>query len=153
MFSGEGTAQLDYHLFSTSFNDVVGNRSNISNAVKLNYLKSYLKGYASKIINHLAIQDENQDVALSLLNSEFLDEQAIVDDLIKKLLNLNPKFYKSFSETKLFVIEARCIISDFLPMWRGGHIGKALACQAENPCSTPVVDSLYFGSPSSEWAF
>ena len=44
-FSGEGTTNLQYHHFISQFN-IVGNRSNLSNATKLTYLSSYLKGYA-----------------------------------------------------------------------------------------------------------
>ena len=37
-----------------------------------------------KIIQHLQITDENYPVALSLLDKEFLDKAAIVDELFRK---------------------------------------------------------------------
>ena len=54
-FSGEGTSHLEFHSFITQFNNIVGFRDNLSKCTKLIYLKSYLKGYALKLISHLQI--------------------------------------------------------------------------------------------------
>lgn len=67
-FSGEGSTQLDFHSFISQFNNVVGRRVNLTNSAKFTYLKSYLKGYASKLVEHLQISDDNYPKALELLN-------------------------------------------------------------------------------------
>ena len=56
-FSGEGSNSNEFHTFITSFNNIIGNRTNINNSTKLTYLKTYLRGYALKIIQHLQIND------------------------------------------------------------------------------------------------
>ena len=110
-FSGEGTSHLDYHAFITQFRNIIDSR-NISNISKLTYLRSYLSGYALKIVQHLQLSQDNYAVALRLLDDEFLNPDAIINDLYTKLLKLKPKSDSSHMETKLFINEVRCIISD-----------------------------------------
>jgi len=111
-FSGEGSTNFQFHTFLSQFKNVVGNRPNLDDATKLTYLKSYVKGYAAKIIQHLQISDVNYKVALNLLTAEFLDEEALIDDLMAKLLKLSPKPDNTFLEMKIFLNEVRCVISD-----------------------------------------
>jgi len=111
-FSGEGSSQLEFHSFITMFNNVVGLRTNLSDSTKLTYLKTYLKGYASKLIQHLQVTNNNYKIALNLLNEEFLNVDALVDDLLKKLLDLKPSFDPTFLKTKMFLSEVRCLVSD-----------------------------------------
>jgi len=111
-FSGEGATQLEYHSFITQFNNLVASRTNLSDSTKLTYLKSHLKGYASKLLQHLQVSDANFTVAVELLNTEFLNVEALVDDLFKKLLELKPSADPTFLKTKIFLGEVRCIVSD-----------------------------------------
>ena len=111
-FTGEDTNYLDFHSFFTKFESVIGGRSDISDSIKLTYLKSFLKGYAYKVIKHLQINDRNYYTACSLLEKEFLDKDTVINDLISKLMSLKCKYDTSYLETKLFVNEAKCILSD-----------------------------------------
>jgi len=111
-FTGEGESHLEYHSFLSQFNNVIGFRSGLSDSTKLMYLTTYLKGYAHKLVQHLQVNDENYSVALNLLNAEFLNKDAIVDDLLKKLTELKPKFDSSLLETKIYINDVRCIVSD-----------------------------------------
>ena len=111
-FTGEGATNLEYYAFITKFNNVVGLRTNLSDSTKMTYLKTYLKGYAFKLVQHLQVTDKNYREALKLLEVEFLNTDALVDDLFKKLLDLKPKFDNNYLGTKLFISEVRCIISD-----------------------------------------
>ena len=70
---------------------------------KLTYLKSYLKGYALKIVTHLQVTDSNYQIALDMLDAEFLNKPALIDDLIRQLLSLKPKFDQTFLETKMYI--------------------------------------------------
>ena len=94
-FSGEGAAHLDYYSFITQFKNIVGSRENLSKCSKFTYLKSYLRGYALKLVQHLQISDSNYDIALELLENEFHNKEAVIDSFIKKLLTLRPKFDKN----------------------------------------------------------
>ena len=111
-FSGEGTSHQDYFTFLTQFNNVIGLRDNLTASVKFTYLKSYLRGYASKLVEHLSIADENYPIALTLLKDEFLNQNCLVDDLFKKLLSIKPKYDPTYGETKLFINQVRSIIAD-----------------------------------------
>lgn len=79
-FSGEGTCHGEYFAFITKFNNVIGMRESLPPSVKFTYLKSFLKGYALKLIEHLSISDQNYEVALTLLEGEFLYRSGLVDD-------------------------------------------------------------------------
>ena len=41
-FNGEGTSNLQFHSFISQFNNILGNRKEVSKSTKLTYLKSYL---------------------------------------------------------------------------------------------------------------
>ena len=111
-FDGEGTSNLEYHSFISQFMNVIGNRTNLNNSTKLTYLKTYLKGYAHKLIQNLQITDENYQMALDLLDKEFLNKEALVDDLFKKLLDLKPDFDRDLTKTKIYISDVRCILTD-----------------------------------------
>ena len=112
VFDGEGATQLQYHAFITSFNNIVGCRKNITDSIKLTYLKSYLSGYAAKVVQHLQVNDENYRTVLNLLDSEFQNIPNLIDDLFKKLLKSSPSFDTTFHKVKEYVSEIRALISD-----------------------------------------
>ena len=111
-FSGESSSNVEYFDFSSKFKNIIGNRSNLTPATKLTYLKSFLKGYALKIVQNLQIIDSNYDVALELLDKEFLNKPALIDELLKKFLNLKPKYDPAYLETKTYLNEVRCLLAD-----------------------------------------
>ena len=111
-FSGESSSHTEYYDFFSQFQNVVGLRSNLAPSTKLSYLRSYLRGYAFKVIQHLSVTDSNYAVALSLLEKEFLNKQALTDDLYKKLIEKKPKFDQTFLETKLYIADIRCLLTD-----------------------------------------
>ena len=103
-----------YFNFKVAFLDLIGN-SDLSGSSKLLYLKSYLEGYASKIISHLSNVDENYSEAITLLDVEFLNKEAITDQLFANLIQLNPVFEKSdstFRNVKLYLNQVKCILKD-----------------------------------------
>ena len=111
-FNGEGSNQLEFHTFITQFKNIIDSRNNVSDSIKFTYLRSYLKGYASKIVQHLMVNDENYKVALDLLNNEFMNENELVENLFIKLLALKPKYDTDYLGTKMFINDVRCLISD-----------------------------------------
>jgi len=111
-FSGEGVSNLEFHSFISQFDNIIGLRTNLTNSIKFTYLRSYLRGYALKLVQHLQITDQNYLTALDLLKSEFLNKPALVEDLLQRLLDLKPKPDQSLLETKIFINEIRCLVSD-----------------------------------------
>ena len=138
-FSGEGTNELEFHSFISQFNNVIGFRANLSNATKLTYLRTYLKGYALKTIQHLQICNANYSVVIDLLNKEFLDTNALTDDLLKKFFELKPKSDSNFTELKVFINEVRCILSDLKTY--------DYDCIASKPANKVVSHSVFHKLP------
>lgn len=111
-FSGEGNKFLDYAVFIAEFNNIIGSRKNLDPGTKFTYLKTYLKGYAAKVVTHLSVTNDNYGIALELLEKEFLNPEAVIDEYFIKLLNLKPKYDLTYMETRVFINEIRCILSD-----------------------------------------
>ena len=101
-FSGEEKDKFAFYNFLTQFKNVIGSRANLTNSAKLSYLIGYLQGYALKVVNHLLINNVNYEIALKLLEEEFLDIDYIVDQTYKNVLSARPKFK---SETEFIYIK------------------------------------------------
>ena len=104
-FNGSDSDRLSFKDFFTQFNNSIDD--SLSGSIKLTYLRNYLTGYAYQIISHLSISDEYYSVAVSLLKSEFLDEEYIVDEYFKKIINSSPKFDSDFEGLRQFLNESR----------------------------------------------
>ena len=78
-FSGESSNSSEYFDFRSQFFNLVGNRSNLTGSTKFSYLRSYLKGYAFKVVHHLSVTDTNFEVAVQVLDDEFLDKDSPSD--------------------------------------------------------------------------
>ena len=72
-FDDTSEDKLEFKNFLGQFSNCIDACGTLSNANKLTYLRSYLLGYALKIISHLSVTDDNYDVAFSLRKEEFLD--------------------------------------------------------------------------------
>ena len=70
------------------------------NTANLAYLCSCLSDYALQIISHLTVTDGNYDVAVNLLNDDFLIEEFIIDETFKQILNESPKYNPKFNGVK-----------------------------------------------------
>ena len=111
-FSGEDKDVLKFTEFLNKFNNLIGHRTTLSDSVKLTYLKSYLTGYASKVIDYLPISDSNYEEALNILKAEFLNVPEVVNSLFQKLLSAQIKPDKQFRSTKIFLNDMRSILHD-----------------------------------------
>ena len=112
IFDGTSKDKLEFKNFVTQFSNCIDACGTLSSANKLTYLRSYLSGYALKIITHLSVTDDNYDVAFSLLKEEFLDIPYIVDESFKTLLSSSPSFDTAFDGLRTYVNECRAIIHD-----------------------------------------
>ena len=110
VFDGESTDKLEFKTFLLQFNNCVDSSGKLSDSSKLTYLRSFLIGYAFKVISHLSISDDNYAVALTLLKDEFLDVPYIVDSLFQQILSMSPKFDPSFAGIHSYINECRVIV-------------------------------------------
>ena len=70
-FADNSNDSFEFFRFCTSFNNALNSFKGVTKAVKLVYLKSYLQGRALALVENLPIEDDNYDLAWSLLRSEF----------------------------------------------------------------------------------
>ena len=108
-FSGDKDV-LEFSDLLKSFNDLVGDRSNLTKSAKLIYLKSFLSGGALDCVKHLSNEDDNFDIAISFLKKEFLDKDLVVDRHMKRLMNLKAPNYSDVGSLRSFLTEARTSI-------------------------------------------
>ena len=78
----------DWLSFRDIFKASIHDNSNLSGAVKLQYLKSSLKGDAHRIIQSISIVDGNYDLAWSLLEERYSNKREQVYAHLKKFLNV-----------------------------------------------------------------
>ena len=110
VFDGESTDKLEFKNFLLQFNNCVDSSGKLSDSSKLTYLRSFLSGYAFKVISHLSISDDNYAIALTLLKDEFLDVPYIVDSCFQQILSMSPKFDPSFAGVRSYINECRAIV-------------------------------------------
>ena len=102
-FSGESLDKFEFKNFLQQFQNCIDACTSLTNTGKLTYLRSYLTDYAFTTISHLSITNDNYDVAIQILKKEFLDEEFIVDEILKQLLEGYPKFDVTFGEVKSYI--------------------------------------------------
>ena len=112
IFDGTSEDKLEFKNFLTQFSNCIDACGTLSDANKLTYLRSYLSGYALKVISHLSVTDDNYDIAFSPLKEEFLDVPYIVDESFKTSLSSSPSFDTAFDGLRTYANECRAIIHD-----------------------------------------
>lgn len=78
----------DWLSFKDLFRASVHNNANLSDAQKLQYLKSSLKADAARIVQSIAISDGNYETAWALLEERFSNNREQVFAHIKKLMSI-----------------------------------------------------------------
>ena len=104
-FNGNSSDKFAFKNFLSQFQNCVANMR--SNSSKLSYLRSVLSDYAFSIISHLTITDSNYEVAINILRAEFLDNEYIVDEIFREILNSHPKYDNEFADVKKFLAKSR----------------------------------------------
>ena len=75
--------------FWDSFSASVDNNSNLSDALKLEYLKCQCEGAANQAIAGLELTNENYDIAVNILKQRFGQRQDILNSHMDALLYIN----------------------------------------------------------------
>src|SRR5678816_1960467 len=110
-FSGDKDKH-SFRYFLQSFNNVYGERRDISKAIKLQYLKSHLKGYALKDIEFLSGTDDNYDVALTILKEHYLDKAFIIDSILHELDSAPPLDGRQLEPVRSFILKVRANLKE-----------------------------------------
>ncbi|KAL1447520.1 hypothetical protein WDU94_000538 [Cyamophila willieti] len=109
-FSGDVTR---FQEFWDCFHAAVDCRLDLSNSVKLTYLKGVLNGQAASLILGIRVTDDNYEVAKQILIERYNIPELVTSKLLNELLNLKPlssqprdvhKFYSDI-EIRLKLLE------------------------------------------------
>ncbi|KAI4481540.1 hypothetical protein M0802_013960 [Mischocyttarus mexicanus] len=93
-FEGE---YLKWPELKAMFSSVIGERENLSELERFQYLKSVVAGSAATLINHLPPMDSSFSTAWSLLIARYENERLIVNSHLERLLALEPMKYRRSS--------------------------------------------------------
>lgn len=105
-FSGEAD-RLQFRSFLLSFENIIGSRRDLTEAAKLQYLKSHLTGMAQKDVDHLPNIDSNYEVALKILKDLYLDKPFIIDSLFHRIYAAPSLDGKNLESVRSFMSELR----------------------------------------------
>lgn len=86
-FTGDSRLWPD---FKAMFVSVIGNRTDLNDLQKFQYLKSLLKNEALDLVVNLAPRAESYEAAWVLLNAKFEKKHFIIKAHLQRLLNLKP---------------------------------------------------------------
>lgn len=86
--------------FKDLFTEAIHNNKSISNAQKMQHLKSKVKGEAEKLIQHLKISSENYQICWEILNKRYNNKKMIFNSHVDYLLNLPNMKYQSAAYLK-----------------------------------------------------
>ena len=101
----------EFRTFFNQFSNLIGSREDVPPAVKLQYLKGYLKGPAFKAVKHLSVIDSNYETAVRILEKEFLDVRKLRQALLDQVLfTLKPD--NSVEGIRAYLIEIRSILHE-----------------------------------------
>ncbi|UYV69062.1 hypothetical protein LAZ67_6002216 [Cordylochernes scorpioides] len=95
--------------FSNVFKTTIIDNSQLTNIVKLQYLKTCLKGKALILVNHIPITENNFVLAWDLLEKRYDNKRDLIFNLIQRLIDL-PKLTIESSTQLLFLVDNSCEI-------------------------------------------
>ena len=84
-FSGN---PIEYQSFWDSFKSAVHDNNSLTDADKMNYLKSYLTGAAANAISGLKLTNENYQIAIDMISERFGNKQVVISSHMDSLLKL-----------------------------------------------------------------
>ena len=84
----------DFRDWFNTFNTCIGTSTKFNNVSKLVYLKSAISGSAAKLLSHLTVVDCNYQIAIDLLKSTYLNDNAEIMNTIDKIFKLEHPRYE-----------------------------------------------------------
>lgn len=86
--------------FFNTFHSVIHSNAALSNIQRFQYLRAYLTGGASNVVNSLEISEANYEVAWALLKQRFDNKRVIVKNHIKAIMDLSFMTKENYTELR-----------------------------------------------------
>lgn len=77
-----------WKVFYELYNQIIHQNTTLGNAAKMHFLKTYVKGEAARLINHLAPTAENYNSAFKILIARYENTRILLGKLLDTLLDL-----------------------------------------------------------------
>lgn len=148
-----------WRVFYELFEQIIHQSTTLTNAAKMHFLKTYIKGDAARLINHLATTAENYESAYGILISRYDNTRILLGNSLDVLLELPQLKSESCKELKamhdkvfecLKAIENLgipieswdAIISHIVVKKLDNETRKSYECQLKQPKEPQKVDEL-----------
>ena len=99
-FSGN---YLDWISFYDRFKGAVIDNDQLTNSLRLQYLKSAVKGEASKMLTSITVTDDNFDVAMEILQNRYDNRRLILRAHIHGIVSYRPVSHENTRELRKLV--------------------------------------------------
>ena len=73
--------------------------------MKLQVLRSCCTDRAYKVIQHLSLTDTNYDIALELLDNEFMNKDELINEILSQFCNTSPTIGKDYNGIKTYLLK------------------------------------------------
>ena len=106
--------QLDFKNWFNQFETMVNSGRPMTGKYKLISLRNHLtsSGLAFELIKDMDLEDENYKNAVDALKAEFLDEEKMINNSFKRILEKAPQYDAQFQGLRKYVAEIKGTISD-----------------------------------------
>lgn len=126
-FSDNANDPFNFFRFKSSFHNALDSFNDTTDAVKLVYLKSYLRGRALAVVENLPIADGNLEVAWAMLEEEFMDVDLLINSSLSGIItwrecNSLDETMKFISHLKIKLFELQKIGLNFFDKDSAGEI-------------------------------
>ena len=126
-FSDNSKDPFEYFRFISTYNNALDSIPGVSKSTRLVYLKSYCRGRALALIENLVIDDNGLDAAISLLESEFLDRDSLVNTTLAEIVNYKQCSCLESNSKFLTVLKAKLAeLNRFSVNFRNDNSGNVL---------------------------
>lgn len=150
---------MKWKTFYELYNQVVHQNTTLGNAAKMHFLKTYVRGEAARLINHLPPTAENYSAAYTILISRYENTRVLLGKLLDSLLDLpqlkneSCKDLKSMHDSVFECLRAienlnvatdqwDAIITHILVKKLDNETRKSYECQLEKPKEPQKVSEL-----------
>lgn len=108
-FSGDSR---EWRSFKDIFDKIVHDNVTISNDLKIQYLKTYLRGKAAKLVSHIAPNEENYETCYQILSERYENKRENLEKYIDEIIKLeNLKSASSDGLKKIHDTTHECIMA------------------------------------------
>ena len=78
----------EWMTFRDMFSQIVHDNSSLTDIEKMQYLKTHLRGEASRLVQHLQITNDNYNTGWEILSNRYGNERLAINKLIDKILDI-----------------------------------------------------------------